>query len=134
EPAMPLAQHDLLALGMLQVNELLLVTPEGDVKADDVLPESQADGEVGNMQLGDHVGPAGFRRSVRFGAHIDIFHRCCGNRTIMTIGGRWGSTGAAAAAGEARRRRDSMSNKSDNRPGVVGAAIVPHAPQFLTLP
>ena len=27
-----------------------------------------------------------------------------------------------------------MSNKSHNRPGIVGAAIVPHAPQFLTLP
>jgi 2,3-dihydroxyphenylpropionate 1,2-dioxygenase len=27
-----------------------------------------------------------------------------------------------------------MSNKSVNRPGIVGAAIVPHAPQFLTLP
>src|SRR5438132_3170819 len=27
-----------------------------------------------------------------------------------------------------------MSSKSDNRRGVVGAAIVPHAPQFLTLP
>jgi 2,3-dihydroxyphenylpropionate 1,2-dioxygenase len=27
-----------------------------------------------------------------------------------------------------------MSNKSDKRPGIVGAAIVPHAPQFLTLP
>src|SRR5947199_4025947 len=27
-----------------------------------------------------------------------------------------------------------MSNKSAKRPGIVGAAIVPHAPQFLTLP
>ena len=27
-----------------------------------------------------------------------------------------------------------MSNKSESRPGIVGAAIVPHAPQFLTLP
>ena len=27
-----------------------------------------------------------------------------------------------------------MSNKSDRKPGIVGAAIVPHAPQFLTLP
>jgi 2,3-dihydroxyphenylpropionate 1,2-dioxygenase len=27
-----------------------------------------------------------------------------------------------------------MSNNSDRRPGIAGAAIVPHAPQFLTLP
>src|SRR5437879_13629962 len=27
-----------------------------------------------------------------------------------------------------------MSTNSDKRPGVIGAAIVPHAPQFLTLP
>jgi len=27
-----------------------------------------------------------------------------------------------------------MSNNSDQRPGIAGAAIVPHAPQFLTLP
>jgi 2,3-dihydroxyphenylpropionate 1,2-dioxygenase len=27
-----------------------------------------------------------------------------------------------------------MSNQPDPRPGIVGAAIVPHAPQFLTLP
>src|SRR5580704_1173324 len=27
-----------------------------------------------------------------------------------------------------------MSSGSVNRPGIVGAAIVPHAPQFLTLP
>src|SRR5262249_44392341 len=31
-------------------------------------------------------------------------------------------------------RRVQMSSKSKHRPGVVGAAIVPHAPQFLTLP
>src|SRR6266571_105706 len=27
-----------------------------------------------------------------------------------------------------------MSNSAKSRPGIVGAAIVPHAPQFLTLP
>ena len=27
-----------------------------------------------------------------------------------------------------------MSNNSDRRPGIAGAAIVPHAPQFLALP
>src|SRR5438105_1188887 len=62
EPTMPLAQHDLLAFGMLQIGEVFRVAPEGDAEADDVRPERQAGSEVGDMQLGDHVGPAGFWR------------------------------------------------------------------------
>src|SRR5580704_4271177 len=58
-----------------------------------------------------------------------------GNRTIMTIAGRWAdargwSDGRAGLAGG----ETTMSNKSHNRRGILGAAIVPHAPQFLTLP
>src|SRR5205085_6440701 len=103
----PLAQHDLLAFGMLQIDEVFFGAPESDVEADDVRPERQAGGEVGDMQLGDHVGPAGFRRSVPFGGHSDIFRRWYGNRSIMPFPERWTSTGAtAAASGAAWRRHD----------------------------
>src|SRR5580693_9624597 len=53
----------------------------------------------------------------------------------MTITGRR----ADARAGSDRRAalaggETTMSNKSHTRRGILGAAIVPHAPQFLTLP
>ena len=40
EPTMTLAEHNLLAFRMLQVNELFLFAPLGNFKADNVLPEN----------------------------------------------------------------------------------------------
>ena len=70
---MPLAEHDLLAFRMLQIDELFLFTPVGNLKTDDVLPEREADLHVGNMKLRYDFGPARFRRSVPVGTHIDNF-------------------------------------------------------------
>jgi hypothetical protein len=60
ESAITLAEHDLLAFRMLQVNKLFRFTPIGNFKADGVLPESEADVQVGNMELRYHFGPARF--------------------------------------------------------------------------
>src|SRR5437868_4919816 len=75
EPAMTLAQHDLLAFGVLQIDELLFVAPEGDVEAEDALPEGETGGELGDMQLGYDVDPAAVWWGVPFAAHTEIFHR-----------------------------------------------------------
>src|SRR3979490_756526 len=67
--AIPLAEHDLLPFGMLQINELLLGTPVGNFEADDVRPESQADIQIGDVKLRDDVRPAGPWRSVPICPH-----------------------------------------------------------------
>src|SRR5438874_437483 len=56
ESAMPLAEHDLLPFGVLQVNELFLFTPVGNFKTDDVRPEGETDFQVCDVQLGYDFG------------------------------------------------------------------------------
>src|SRR5262249_28667346 len=60
EAAMTLAEHDLLAFRVPQVNEPLLFTPVSNFKADRVLPEGEADRQVRNVKLGDHFWPSRF--------------------------------------------------------------------------
>ncbi len=73
ESAMTLAKHDLLAFRVFQVNELFLFTPVGNFKADDFLPESEADVQVGNVKFRYNFGPARSWRCVPVGAHINDF-------------------------------------------------------------
>jgi hypothetical protein len=72
EAAMPLAEHDLLTLGMLQIDEFFRVARVRDFEADDVRPEAEADMQIGDVQLRHDVGPAGFWRRVPIDAHITI--------------------------------------------------------------
>jgi hypothetical protein len=71
ETTMTLAKHHLLAFGMLQINKLFFLTPEGNFKADDVDPKIEADRQVSDMKLGHDFRPAGFWRSVTVSSHID---------------------------------------------------------------
>ena len=48
-------------------------TPVGNLKTDDVIPEREADLQVGNMKFRHDFGPTRFRRSVPVGTHIDNF-------------------------------------------------------------
>src|SRR5271166_3916587 len=73
ESAMTLAKHDLLSFRMLQINEFSLFTPISNFKAENVLPESEADLQVSDMKLGYDFGPARPWRSVPIGSHLDNF-------------------------------------------------------------
>jgi len=70
ESAMPLAEHDLLAFGMLQVNELFFSAAVSNFKADDIPPEGEAGVQVCDMKLRHDFGPTRRRRSVPIGTHI----------------------------------------------------------------
>jgi hypothetical protein len=57
ESAMTLAEHDLLTLRVLQINEFFLFEPVGNLETDYILPKGKADIQVGDMELRHDIGP-----------------------------------------------------------------------------
>jgi hypothetical protein len=63
EPAMTLTKHDLLALRMLKVDELLFVAPVSNIEPENVYPEGKARAQVRNMKLRYDVRPGLWRNA-----------------------------------------------------------------------
>jgi hypothetical protein len=52
-----LAQHDLVALGVLKINKPVVWSLIGDSEVENVPPKCQADTQIVDVQLGDHFCP-----------------------------------------------------------------------------
>jgi hypothetical protein len=63
EPAMTLTKHDLLALRMLKVGELLFVASVSNIEPENVYPEGKARAQVRNMKLRYDVRPGLWRNA-----------------------------------------------------------------------
>src|SRR5260370_5252942 len=62
-PAVPLAEHDLMAFGMLEIGELLLGSPVGDLEPEHAPPEFETGLDVAHEKLGHDFRPTRLRRT-----------------------------------------------------------------------